>query len=403
MSIFEEIKTSLEQAIAGEGTVLLTTELSRIDSKKLKSSLLSLGFVLDNQYLDKYVELVNSNIFTKKLAFKTQQHHIVPRYYYKYNKLILDNSKENLINLCYKDHVLAHYYLALCSSKDEYRYANELALNIIFRQEKYKKSSSYIDEKTMIENLEHYQQLYEESKILVGNKHRGKTISPEVREKERIAHLGKKYKPMSSDGKENISKAHIGKNTGSRSDQTKQAISIGRIGLKYIHKENEIKAVPKSELQFYLNDGWILGNPNATTQKGKICITNGIEMKFVLSEDLDYYINLGWRRGRVPHSDDTRQKISIANQSGQCGMKGRKHSKATKQKMGKYKFIVDNQVFYTYEELINYISNAYTYRIGRVGIDSIISGHKRACSMYPQLLGKIIKEENIYGKRGKSL
>lgn len=31
------------------------------------------------------------------------------------NSLEIDNSKENLVNLYYKDHILAHYYLCLCT------------------------------------------------------------------------------------------------------------------------------------------------------------------------------------------------------------------------------------------------------------------------------------------------
>lgn len=51
------------------------------------------------------------------MKFKTQLHHIIPRKYYTYNKLEINNSRENLVNLLYKDHILAHYYLALCAKE----------------------------------------------------------------------------------------------------------------------------------------------------------------------------------------------------------------------------------------------------------------------------------------------
>ena len=43
----------------------------------LKEKLLVLDLVVDNEYLDKYVELIESNRETKREKFKTQKHHII--------------------------------------------------------------------------------------------------------------------------------------------------------------------------------------------------------------------------------------------------------------------------------------------------------------------------------------
>ena len=119
----------------------------------LKEKLLNLGLVKDNQYLDRYIELIEKNKETKKEKFKTNKHHIIPRYYYKYNNFELDNSKENFVNLLYKDHILAHYYLSLCSSNGYFKYSNINALSYI--QTKYK-----INTNDLIDNLDNYQDLY---------------------------------------------------------------------------------------------------------------------------------------------------------------------------------------------------------------------------------------------------
>lgn len=102
----------------------------------LKQKLLDLKLVKDNEYLDKYIKLIELNKETKREKFKTQKHHIIPKYYYKYNNMVINNSKENLVNLVYKDHILAHYYLYKCSFIDEYIHSNLYALQYILKNKK---------------------------------------------------------------------------------------------------------------------------------------------------------------------------------------------------------------------------------------------------------------------------
>ena len=77
----------------------------------LKEKLLNLNIVVDNEYLDKYCELIESNKETKKEKFKTQCHHIIPRCYYIHNRIDVNNNDDNLVNLSHKNHLLSHYYL----------------------------------------------------------------------------------------------------------------------------------------------------------------------------------------------------------------------------------------------------------------------------------------------------
>lgn len=86
--------------------------------QELKFKLLFLKDFIDNEYLDKYCELIISNLETEKEQYKTEKHHIVPQCYYRLNKLKINNFKENIVYLGYIDHIWAHYYLALCTEKD---------------------------------------------------------------------------------------------------------------------------------------------------------------------------------------------------------------------------------------------------------------------------------------------
>lgn len=96
--------------------------------QNLKEQLLRIGLVKDNEFLNKYVDLIYTNKNRTMEKFSTQGHHIIPRYF---KKIIGDETieaKENLVNLLFSDHLLAHYYLMKCSSTTEYELANANAI-----------------------------------------------------------------------------------------------------------------------------------------------------------------------------------------------------------------------------------------------------------------------------------
>lgn len=93
-----------------------------------KEKLLEIGLCIDNEYLDKYVELIDDNRNTKCEKFITQKHHIIPRFYYKYSKMKVDNSHKNIVNLTYQKHLLAHYYLMKCSKTTLFELCNANAI-----------------------------------------------------------------------------------------------------------------------------------------------------------------------------------------------------------------------------------------------------------------------------------
>lgn len=90
----------------------------------VKYTLLLLKLVKQNQYLDKYLELLNTNLTAEKILYQTQLHHAIPHSIYvsilcanlsrvvdtgDLRKLADRLATENLaVNLQFTDHILAH-------------------------------------------------------------------------------------------------------------------------------------------------------------------------------------------------------------------------------------------------------------------------------------------------------
>ena len=80
---------------------------------------LSDQFYYHNIYYGKYIKLIESNLIKEKIKFKTNIHHIIPRYMKKFNiNTGVIDSEDNLINLSISDHALAHFYLYKCSKNN---------------------------------------------------------------------------------------------------------------------------------------------------------------------------------------------------------------------------------------------------------------------------------------------
>ena len=163
--------------------------------ENIKTKLLSLDIVVDNKYLDMYCKLIASNISTARQVYKTQKHHIVPRCYFNYNHLQIDNSSSNIVNLYYSDHILAHYYLTLCAKSDQFKYANEAALLFVLGRSSIYLNKS-IDEITL--QLEKYQQIYEDFKLRQSAKYKnrprtGYIVSDKTKQKMHEAISGRIY------------------------------------------------------------------------------------------------------------------------------------------------------------------------------------------------------------------
>ena len=115
------------------------------------------GFI-DNEYLKKYSILIEHNKRTPRRGGLTNSHHIVPKSWFKINNKEINNSLTNLVNLMYREHVLAHYYLCLCT-KGDLLFANELALICLVSRKKLN-----IVDKQLVSQLPLYNNIYEDYK-----------------------------------------------------------------------------------------------------------------------------------------------------------------------------------------------------------------------------------------------
>lgn len=69
-----------------------------------------------------YVQLINENKdATLKPTKERQVHHIIPRSFFKRDKLEVDNSKENKVSLRIKDHYIAHFLLKIFTENRQER------------------------------------------------------------------------------------------------------------------------------------------------------------------------------------------------------------------------------------------------------------------------------------------
>ena len=117
-----------------------------------------LNLFVDNEHLHKYIRLIERNRVTPQLGGRTNAHHVIPRSWFKIMKLDIDNSQHNLVNLIYRDHVLAHYYLCLCTTGD-LLFANELALVCLTSRKKLNEV-----DKQLVTKLPLYNNIYEDYK-----------------------------------------------------------------------------------------------------------------------------------------------------------------------------------------------------------------------------------------------
>lgn len=204
----------------------------------VRQKLLDTKLVLDNEYLDRYVRLIESNSSTKKERFKTQSHHIIPRNFFKFLGIGTDNSKENLVNLKYEDHLKAHLFLSMCSIDDKLSYENYI---VVF----------YLNKKYDFRNLGELQKEYEECR------RRAYRFNPMFDPDKKMEH----DKIMrSSEVREKISKTMKEKALRGElfSEEHKRNISIAQKEMVYIFRGDKTIRVKKDKLQSYLDAGWNL-------------------------------------------------------------------------------------------------------------------------------------------------
>lgn len=325
----------------------------------IKTNLLEKALVIENDYLNKYIQLICDNKNTIKTKFVTHCHHIIPRYYYRVNNLPIDNSKSNLVNLKYSDHILAHYYLAMCSSTKRFKDSNLCGIRRIIRG-----FDPESDEVKLFEMLPEIQSYYEEVKhVNCLHEDTPQKISASIKGRISI---------QNSDGHQKYVYEHelesyinsgwiIAHNL--HNDISKSKISMANHGRKHINKDGLVKSIKLEDLDTYLNNGWSLGEDRSRESaiKGKISIIKDGINKFINPEELETFIQEGWIRGNI-------NKGKSYNISGRRKFTQEQKEQASKILKGKRAIHKDNICKYVVStELITYLADGWILGTGNTG------------------------------------
>lgn len=283
-----------------------------LTKNEIKLKLLSSNLVVDNEYLDKYAMLIENNLTTKRKKFVTQRHHIIPRYYYKLNNLLLDNSKDNIVNLPYKYHFLAHLYLSKCSINEEFAYNNTIALYYMTNKVDFNSDWDKVD-------LELLQEEYEKAREYL-SKH-NPMYDEKIREKHLRAIGGKPKTPSPRKGvdmelsfKEKVSKTLKEKYLRGElfSKEHREKISNAQKDMSWVNKDGVYKRIHKKDFEKYLEDGWVRGGRPLSKEHQEAIRKSHVGKKY--SDELRKKLSEA-HKGQVPPnkgvpmSDEQKEKL----------------------------------------------------------------------------------------------
>lgn len=261
-----------------------------------KRKLLSFNIFMNNEYLDKYVELCANHVQPDCNNYY-EAHHIIPRCVFHYFGLDVDNSERNIVNLTSKNHLMAHYFLCLCIENQDVKEKLVFALLMMLN------TRTFPNYESLLEMLDRYEEL----KICAA-------------ERRRIAMMGNQFAKgniLTEETKLQMSKSRMGHTT---SDVTKQKLIQSATGRKCINKDGIYKQVPYDELDKYLVDGWSLGgHAISEVQKQQISSKNTGAKRTKEAKEKMSQAKLGkstWNKG-IAQSAQTKQK----NQKAHIGRK----------------------------------------------------------------------------------
>lgn len=304
------------------------------NKQELKNKLLATEVLIDNEYLDQYCGLIINNLEQEKLKYQTQKHHIIPRCYFTLIDKEIDDSEDNLINLLYKDHILAHYYLCLCTEGTlQHKLANAF-FHLVARKWKYEDFDPETD-------LSEYQKLYENyCKGISEDRERYKKSSKSLKGIRRSQATIDKIKGLSrsEDTKDRISKnrsAYQVQNleTGEVFQNATKAAEILHLNPQSIYEASKATLQQKDKIAY--NFHWARleeGQPPYDEEERKFILNNLIPPDYSRSKAMrkaqsEKMKGKQCRKGHI-NSPEHRKKASEA-------LKGRKYSEEQKQKMRK--------------------------------------------------------------------
>lgn len=188
---------------------------------------------IDFEFLEKYFQICFEHS-TEPKKFLTENHHILPK------QVFSDYSKEswNIVTLSLYDHILAHYYLYKAFGNKHSFYSMARTIGQI----KNPKIVEHISEKDLIEFYKMKEIIHKEflEKITQFNPKRGKKLTDEQ--------------------KNNIRQGNL---KSEKSKRSRKELSLRR----WVCKGEENHFVLPSELDYYLNLGFVFGRKKSTAEK----------------------------------------------------------------------------------------------------------------------------------------
>ena len=252
-----------------------------------KKYFLSTGWFYDNDYLELYIDLINNNLIRGSIHRETQSHHIIPRSYYRYYQLAINNAPDNIVNFLFKDHILAHYYLSMCTIEMTLVRANLAAICLMTNNDKL--TNDVTSYEWIAENLTEIQNQYEKVRQQVPNV----MFNPKVKEKHDNSMRKEETRQKISTTMKKLS------GEGSRfSKETREKISQHSVGKIYMHLDNKVIKIYPQDKEKYLALGYELGRGIPLSEEHKQALINSHLGKHY-SEELKQKLSDA-HKGQVP-------------------------------------------------------------------------------------------------------
>lgn len=281
----------------------------------LEQKLLATGLVQQSSFLTKYCKLLLNNSLAEYDSSIANYHHAIPRMYFEDNNLEIDNSNDNLFILLYKDHVLAHYYLAMAAVDDTFRYKMAYAVRFVVGQVK------DITERDLLDKLPEAQKSYE------------------------------------------LIAREFSINNPAKKPENAKKISEARKGKIYIRKDNKSIVIKPDQLDEYITNGWERGRIGNWThsQKNKIGIVHEGKNRLIAQDELQHYLELGASVGHLPHN------ITNKGNMGKMPAESRaKQAENRRNKIAVHDKITGKIMYIIKEDLDNYLQQGYGLGTGKI-------------------------------------
>ena len=273
---------------------------------QLKEKLLNTGIIIDNEWLDKYVNIIVDKSIEKHIKFHSQAHHIIPKCYFRFTNRTVDNSASNKVELMFIDHALAHLYLANCTNDMQFKHRNMKAVDHVLGNVNFKTLEAYDIEKELIENSELYQSTYASTREYW-------SLNCNLRDSSKWS--ARMWKAVKTNGKKNKGKRYVIKGgvcrTARNEEEFTRLLQDGWVagnshkGSVTLHRGSEqTVCVQLSKLDTYFDDYWVRGiRPRGNMIKNWYVIVKDNHREYVSLNYLDDMLQLGWTLERSPDSD----------------------------------------------------------------------------------------------------